>query len=67
MKEYAKVVETVEHIIEPIGFENYLENFSNPQDEEIKKFLVEYADALDKTNNSIKGNVLKERINSYFQ
>ena len=66
MKDYAKNVAIVEKIIEPIGFENYLENFSNPQDEEIKRFLVEYADALDKTNNSIKANVLKEHISSYF-
>lgn len=67
MKEYSKVVEIVENIIEPFGFENYLENFTNPQDEEIKKFLEDYADALDKTNNAIKSKVLKEHISSYFQ
>lgn len=63
---YDKNIEVVESIIEPIGFESYLENFSNPQDAEIKKFLNDYAYSLEQTNNTIKAAALRERINSYF-
>ncbi|MBS7332267.1 tetratricopeptide repeat protein [Faecalibacter bovis] len=66
MNDMKKVIETVDEIIEPIGFNQYLENFSNPEDEEIKKFLVEYADALDATNETIKANSLREKITNFF-
>lgn len=66
MNEMEKVVATVEEIISPMGLENYLENFSNPQDEDIKSFLNEYAIALEKTDNTIKANTLKEKIKTFF-
>lgn len=66
MGEMNKVIETVEEIIEPIGFNTYLENFSNPMDNEIKNFLEEYAEALEKTNNTIKANTLKEKIKEFY-
>ena len=66
MEDYKNAVLKIEEIIEPIGLENYLENFSNPQDQEIKAFLVDYADALEKTDEIIKANALKEKINSFY-
>lgn len=66
LKDMKKVVETVDAIIEPIGFNQYLENFSNPEDEEIKAFLVEYAEALEATNETIKAETLKERIAEFY-
>lgn len=66
MNEMDQVVKVVEEILEPMGLENYLENFSNPQDEEIKKFLLEYATALEVSNQTIKANVLKEKINNFY-
>ena len=66
MEDYKNVVNKIEEIIEPIGLDNYLENFSNPQDQEIKAFLTDYANALEKTDEIIKSNALKEKINSFF-
>ena len=66
MNNMEKVVETVDSIIEPIGFNQYLENFSNPSDEDIKAFLIEYATALEATNETIKANTLKERIAEFY-
>lgn len=67
MDKMDKVVEIVDEIINPMGLENYLENFSNPQDEDIKAFLEEYATALEKTNETIKSNILKEKIKTFFK
>jgi len=63
---YKDTVKIVEEIIEPFGLDNYLENFSNSKDEEIKQFLLDYANALEKTDEIIKANALKEKINSFF-
>lgn len=67
MNQMDKVVETVNNIIDPIGFDQYLENFSNSEDEDIKKFLVEYAEALEVTNETIKANTLREKILSFYK
>lgn len=67
MKDMKKVVETVDNIIEPIGFNQYLENFSNAEDGEIKKFLVEYADALEATDETIKANTLRKKITEFYK
>lgn len=67
MNEMNKVVEIVDDLIHPMGVENYLENFANPSDEDIKSFLNEYATALEETNQTIKANALKEKIKTFFQ
>ncbi len=67
MKDFKNTIKTVEDIIEPIGLEAYLENFSNPQDEDIKAFLNEYATALEQENEVIKAKALREKIESFFK
>lgn len=66
MNDFKNAIKIVEEIIEPIGLENYLENFSNPQDEEIKRFLIDYASALEKNDELVKASALKDKINSFY-
>lgn len=66
MNDFDNSVKTVNEIINPIGLENYLNNFSNPEDEDIKAFLTDYIISLEKTNEIIKANTLKEKIASYY-
>lgn len=61
-----KVVEVANNIIEPIGFTQYLENFTSPEDSEIKSFLIDYANALEETNETEKAISLRDKINEFY-
>jgi len=67
MNEMDKVVEVSNQIVESVGIDKYLENFSNSDNQEVKIFLSEYMDALKNTNNIDKLNIIKEKFDIHFK